>query len=881
MAKTDPPKLSEPQSESAHRGAQLSSIDKVLKVAMEVLLLAMVLVSPWLFGMVGPRFEFYLSLGVAALVALWGLRALVTWRFSIVACPITICMAAMFLLGILQITPLPDAALNLLSPGASTLYADLLPAERELLPGEGYTPAPGPVASTISLYPHATRIWLIRFLAVLLLFLVIRNNLGTPASLNRLAVVAVVNGCALSIFAIAQFFTTPDSSTLYWSVPSQGQVFGPFVNRNHFAMYNNLCFGLGLGLLFSRQFRLRGEPSSRSAARNHSPAMRTVLSIFQDSRTMWITVALGLMLSATLFSLSRGGFLAAVAAAVICTGVLLLGKASRRSTGMVGLAVSLALVVPLVAMLGWSTVTTRLATLSDIENLEAGRLALWENSLPLLARFPAFGCGMGGLPYIESMFLHEADDAGVGYVHAHNEYLEAWIEGGLVQLLLLVTAVAVAIRFCFRVFAKHPSRSCSGMGIGLLFCVLSISLHSIGEFGIHIPAIALLTAIITAQASGIGDLRRRQPAAQQPPAAPRRKRRRHQTARSPELASPARGGLAPVIAACCAALFCAVIFHENARIVAVARSMESVRRLQAIGDLASCQRRIEILNEVTRFAPGDADVRFELAQAHIDAYELRLPAYGISRRQRALLEADHLHPAMTQMRHARDLCPLLPLPHIRLTTYADAFADIEPQHRYLQRAKQICPADATLWYLCGVEEIENSPEEAWKSWQLSLSLSDRHLVSILHQSARRLTPEDVLKQVLPTQPETIVAAADHLFPRPTETEHVQPRREYLQQALALLDGEPGELSAEQLHAKAQIHREFGQVEPAVAAYRLALQSSELRNDWRLEYAEFLHDSGREREARRELNLLMGQPRARADARQLLDLMDAAARNTPN
>src|SRR5205807_1640828 len=104
--------------------------------------------------------------------------------------------------------------------------------------------------TTLSLYPGVTRLELVRLLAVFLLFAVVRNNVASVASLRRLSVAALVNGALLTLFGIAQFFTS-HPHTLYWSYPVPHAVFGPFICRNHFAFYTNLCFGLGIGLLLA------------------------------------------------------------------------------------------------------------------------------------------------------------------------------------------------------------------------------------------------------------------------------------------------------------------------------------------------------------------------------------------------------------------------------------------------------------------------------------------------------------------------------------------------------------------------------------------------------------------------------------------------------
>src|SRR5262249_42180276 len=164
-------------------------------------LLVMVVASPWMYGAVHPGFELLLDVGLLLLLLLWAARMLIERRLTLVRCPVTLLLGALLLLGLWQITPLPHGVLSFLSPEPTALYDTLLPTTQEKLPGDSAQAdlgnAPG---STLSLYPAATKHECYRLLAVLLLFVVVRNNLNSAASLWRLAVVLVCDGRARCVF---------------------------------------------------------------------------------------------------------------------------------------------------------------------------------------------------------------------------------------------------------------------------------------------------------------------------------------------------------------------------------------------------------------------------------------------------------------------------------------------------------------------------------------------------------------------------------------------------------------------------------------------------------------------------------------------------------
>src|SRR5271165_6455697 len=78
----------------------------LLRAAVEAVVLVMVGVSPWCYGAVHPGFEFLLSFGLGVVLALWGARMVVEGRLRWKKCPVALCLAGLFLLGVWQVTPL-------------------------------------------------------------------------------------------------------------------------------------------------------------------------------------------------------------------------------------------------------------------------------------------------------------------------------------------------------------------------------------------------------------------------------------------------------------------------------------------------------------------------------------------------------------------------------------------------------------------------------------------------------------------------------------------------------------------------------------------------------------------------------------------------------
>src|SRR4051812_13953606 len=85
---------------------------RLLQAGMEAIVLALVVLAPWAFGGVEPESEFVLFTGVAALLFLWTARMLLEWRLRWTKCPVVLCLAALYIGGIWQVTPLPRGVVS-------------------------------------------------------------------------------------------------------------------------------------------------------------------------------------------------------------------------------------------------------------------------------------------------------------------------------------------------------------------------------------------------------------------------------------------------------------------------------------------------------------------------------------------------------------------------------------------------------------------------------------------------------------------------------------------------------------------------------------------------------------------------------------------------
>lgn len=667
-------------------------IIRLLEFAMEGLVLTMVCLSPWALGAVDEEAEFFLFAAVAVLLVLWALKMLVEWRVSWTACPVAICLAAIIMLGVLQLTPLSKSSLSRVSPATASIYERLLPTEPEVLPrGAAREPLTVAAGSTISLYPDATRKSLIRLLVIFSLYVIVRNNIASIGALRRLSIALLINGAALSLFALIQFFSDSEPGTIYWTIESSGAPFGPFVNHNHFAFYINPCIGLTLGLLLVRS-RSSFDPLTEHEIPVLGRLQNMLRDLLHDPAALWMGGGLALMLCGVALCLSRGGYIALLGASTVCVMLTLLR--GGRSWGLSATILSVATALALLIWFGLDIVEARLATMWTGEALGDDRVFLLTNAWRQIKEFPVWGTGYGTFQFVEPLQLHRATDVGIFYEHAHNDYLEDLIEGGVVRLLFRLVAIGLIFRFGYQAIRAYAGTSAGAMAVGSVFAFTAIVIHSFFEFGLYIPAIAALATVLCANLCGLGESAAAESESRQstsksqrdlPPEMPLHDsvtsdRHRH-------LLGLWR--ITPLVVAGFAVVLGYFLYNEGSKAATISGLRSEARLLRRAAFEGTVDRATEIplLQAVVSLDPNDAERRFVLSEAHFDVYKLRTELGQPGADQTDSLANHHLTAALRHVLSARDLCPLLPAPHTRIAFYIDALAAADPRIAYIKRAK--------------------------------------------------------------------------------------------------------------------------------------------------------------------------------------------------
>ncbi len=818
---------------------------RLTRAAGEAVLLALAFLSPWPFGGVEPPYELALSAGVLLLAALWAAHAALSGRFRFRLDVVSACLGGLVVWSAVQLVPLPEAVVGVVSPERLGWHRTLLPAVSEVIPGEP-GPVPRPTVLPLTVDPSATRTFLARVLDLLVVYAAARNWLATRASFPRLAWGAAVTGAALAVLALAQLVTA-QRGTVYWTIPVDGVgPFGPFICRNHYPDYAALCAGLGLGLLGPR----------RSATK---PA--ALADWLLTPRGLGLAAAAAGALASVPFSLSRGGVLAVLAAAA---GTWLLARAGGRGRGALAVAgVVLAVGVALAAYFGTAAVERRLGTLGTGE-AAASRLPLWRDALKLVPGAWLTGTGGGTFGSVEPT-VRTAVSPATEYANAHNDYLEALVEGGVVRLALTVALAAGVLVVVGRGYLRRRDRSVGPWLLGAWFGLAVVAAHALGDFAVHIPAVAVLAAAVAGYAMAAATDRGFAPRGRSEGEKGRGEERETKTGAGLVSASPLLPfSVRPI-------LFSLLVAAAALGVALDARDREKAERLRLAGLRAywdprasdGPEQRAARMAERAAVRPDDPAALFDAAAALIEiaVAETWVPGAGLAGGAAGYSAApDRIPPAVAErelylalryLRAARAADPLLPRPHARLGVYAGYFAASDPAAVHFARAKRLLPSDPDIWYASGREALaRGDAEAAWADWEHSLALSPLHLRPILRAARAKLPADDIRARLLPDDPAVLWAAADELFP--DREARAADRRPFLE-AVVRAD-RPG-LTVDQLVAVAEADAELGRADEAAAAWRRAVAAGPNRADVRERFARWLEAEERYDEAIDQLEWL--------------------------
>jgi tetratricopeptide (TPR) repeat protein/O-antigen ligase len=862
----------------------LPTIQKYTRYVAEVILTLTVCLSPWAFGSVDAGFELVLSLGVFLLVALWALHSAVSLEFRFRPDVVSVSLAALVLWTALQLIPLPEAVVGIISPARASWHCDLVPTQTEILPGGGDA-IPRATWIPLTLNPAATKTFLARVLGLLMVYAVVRNWLATRESLIRFGWIMAINGFVMAFLAMMNLFSAPPGMIFWTFEVEAGSVYGPFVCRNHFVDYIALGLGLTLGQLLQKPAKRKNEYRDGTWL---TPKMMACATMF------------GIMAISIPFSMSRGGTIAAIIA-FLATWALTrfrkntTGESESFQFGRVFVPLGLLLFAFLALVIGTDLLTSRAATIQSGQALDS-RGPLWFDALKLVPSTWTVGSGAGTFQHIETVTRSpDFSPAMFYYENAHNEFLEAILEGGIVRLALTLVMVAGILVVVGRGYAERSIRTIGPHLLGIWFALATVILHSAMDFGIHIPAVAI--AVVAVLGFGMS-------AAVDPEYVPSRTKTRTiqagdvtanllDTAKleeAPTLRDPAWKftGIPAVLLTLvlCVPMF-GIVWEVRNRAKAQALQIEAEGLASNIRNPNRYIDRAAIYEARVALLGNDPVAMFQAGQARLDAalfsswmtgaavvggplgfYTPPMPSIpaGLSQAQ--------LRMAVEWFQKARAINPLTPKAHARLATVAK-YQPGSVAKEHFRRAKYILPSDPDIWYAAGREAFDRKDFAAAQAdWKHSLMLSPAHLQDVVRAFRDQMPLETMLKDLLPDDPQFLLSTMRELFPH--RLDQAADRQRFLDRILSVTENRPN-LSVPQLLTLAETYDELNRTEEANDTFMKALAQESSRAETRNRYARFLEANNRPGQALEHLDWLRKHEPRNTEVIQRVEVTRHAAR----
>jgi O-antigen ligase len=360
---------------------------------------------------------------------------------------------ALIAYGAFQIVPLPSSVIRLLAPATFQLQSFYSIDNSSTMP--------------LSFNVYQTVSETVRWAAFFTVFYISTAIFSGSKQLRETLKELSIFGFTLAIFAIVQQATWQNG--IYWfrELNLGGMPFGPFVNRNHFAGLIGMLIPLGLGLALTRRTR----------------EMKVLYSF------MAVIMAVSLF-----FSLSRGGIISFFCGMAVFSLMMVQGRS--RKVWLIVFFVSV--VLSYVIYLGIDPVIKRFYE-TDISGEE--RLVVWSATWSAIKDFWLTGSGLGS--FINIFPLYAPFISGGIYDHAHNDYLEFFLEAGLIGTILLAVFAAL---MTYAVI-KNPLQGRNAIfRAAAISAVFTIMAHSFFDFNLHILSNLLMFAYVLGMVAGLSSM---------------------------------------------------------------------------------------------------------------------------------------------------------------------------------------------------------------------------------------------------------------------------------------------------------------------------------------------------------------------------------------
>ena len=430
------------------------------------------------FGAVYP-WAYWPLAAACTIVGVWAVYATESWRDPRTT-TLGVALAAVAIAMVLQSVPLPSSVIEVISPELVTYFARYQ---------FGYTP---PSYLPVSMSPALTWTALGLFTALAILLVGLTRALRR-VSLHWLLSALMGLGVTLALIGIIGklMIVDPDHPLVYgfWKPREGGQVFGPFINRNHFAGWMVMALPVVIAYSCGIVAALRRPQQGGWKDWLHWG------SSVEANRFMLAAGAILVMAASLMLTQSRSGVIG-FAGGVAVIALFVVARATQPAVRAAALLYFGALVV---GAMVWTGANSAVIRWSDAPKDVTGRTNAWRDTLAIIGDFPLTGTGLG--TYGRAMLVYQTGRRDMMYAQAHNDYLQLAAEGGLLVGVPAVVVLVLLVRnIRRRLNSTDDDIVTSWVRVGAIAGLAGIGLQSMMEFSLQMPGNAVMFVFIAALA---------------------------------------------------------------------------------------------------------------------------------------------------------------------------------------------------------------------------------------------------------------------------------------------------------------------------------------------------------------------------------------------
>lgn len=403
---------------------------------------------------------------------------------SLIFAPLAFASVEPWALGILQIAAFSAVVALLMRPrpvynaltNKNILLSILAVALLGLLQSVHENPINAPSTLLFTTWRPATLNAVLLWLFYAAVVFSVPQIIKAPGQFKRLMWVVFGMGVLLSLFGMLQ--KTGANTMVYGLRLVNGEPFGPYVNRDHAALFLIMSAMAGAGIFLSGFRDLLAHQSRKR---------------FFDLAAIQFLKAV--MLCAVVYGVVKTGSRGGLHSLVVAASIMAFISTSFIKTNVSRYAAWIGFLL-FIAGYGALLYNNRLLLGFDNGVLVGSvtvRFSMYTSGFEMFKDFPWFGVGLGavehGFPY------YQLQNWGL-VRHVHSDWLELFLQTGLFGGLIYLMGLIAALRKFFRIWVKCPSFTTKSLYGGGLGALLAASLHNFVEFGSQMPANALFFYVL-------------------------------------------------------------------------------------------------------------------------------------------------------------------------------------------------------------------------------------------------------------------------------------------------------------------------------------------------------------------------------------------------